>query len=99
MKRINVSGLKVHQMQERGILPAQINWVGTVPPSYSLHFLTKPEKKETIIVASDGFGGTIAWARIPQQIEVVGGEMEIDNNEKQYLQERYPALLEAINNF
>lgn len=97
IKRVSVVGIKIHQLQERGKIPGDIKWVGTIPPSYSLSFVTNTDNQdETLIVVSDGFGGGIAWARVMQAVDIIGKELEITRDEKDYLREKYPSLATAI---
>lgn len=94
MKRINVAGIKLDQLVARGKLPANMTWHGDLPQSYSLHFVTNG--RETLVVASDGWSGQIAWSRVDGEVNVIGKEMAIDSNERDYLARHVPSLLEAI---
>ncbi|MCK6462857.1 MAG: hypothetical protein L6Q29_03520 [Candidatus Pacebacteria bacterium] len=96
MKRINVAGIKLHQLQERGLIPENLKLVGELPPSYSIHIITG--ESTSIIACADGFGGGVAWARLDFIPKIIGKETPIDQEEIKFLQKNYPTLVEAIYN-
>lgn len=68
-----------------------------MPESYSLHFIySEKEKDKTIVVCSDGFGGKVAWATYNRSADIIGKKIEMDEDEKLFLEAYYPRLLEAI---
>ena len=100
MKRINIHGMKIHQIVERGNLPHNIKWNGNLPPSYFISLLVDEKNKDkSIIICADGFGGGIAWATLDFIPKLIGGELEVNKDEMDYLKSKYPILYEAINNF
>lgn len=98
IKHLWISGLKLSSIEERNPIFRNLNWVGELPSSYSVHTFTVEGKEEGIISLSDAFGGKISWARFKGKNPLIGktyegfGQEEID-----FLSKRYPSFLEAIN--
>ena len=100
MNRTYVSGLKIHQLEERGTIPANLNWIhrgSGFPSSYSIILFRNEDKTKCIIACSDSFGGDISYAKIDGDVNLIGGQRgEFDKDELEFLQRKYPVFLEAI---
>lgn len=98
LKRTNVTGIKIYQLEERKVIPSNLKWNGEIPPSYFISLVENPDKDDCIIVCADGFGGGMSWARLDKKPNLIGKELDISEEEKQFLKLRYPTLYEAITN-
>lgn len=96
MKRINVAGIRWEALEESRRVPAGLNWVGSIPTSYSIHLIKNEDKSKTIVALSDAFGGRVAYAFYDGDIDLQGSETEIDIEEQKFLRSHYPILLSAI---
>jgi hypothetical protein len=98
-KHIWISGLKIHQIEERNKVFRNLKWVGEIPTAYSFHVFTNSDDTRGIVACSDAFGGSIAWARYEGKNPLIGKEMpSFGSEEIAFLKGRYPAFLEAITN-
>lgn len=97
MKHIWISGIKIHQIEERNPQLRNLEWIGTIPPVYSVHIFENADNTGGIVSCSDAFGGGVAWARYEGENKLIGAEMTpFDKDEIEFLQRRYPAFLEAV---
>jgi len=97
MIKTNIQGIRISQLQERGKLPYDIKWSGELPPSYFISLIKKDNK--TLVVCADGFGGGMAWAIVPQKLDFIGKEIEIDKEELDFVRRNYPSLYETLSTF
>lgn len=90
--------MKLPLIEERHEIFRNLRWIGNMPSTYSFHVFENKNNTSGIVACSDAFGGGVAWARYIGKNPMIGKEMEsFDNDEKSFLKNRYPALLEAIN--
>jgi len=97
-QHIWISGIKISQLAERNDNLRNLKWFGEIPPCYSVHIFQNKDNTGGIIACSDAFGGGVAWARFEGENKLLGKNLEIDADSKEYIIRKYPLLWEAINN-
>ena len=100
MTRTYITGVKVEQLMDSGALPSNLVWNhgerGDFPPSYSI--VVCKGIKQSVVCASDGFGGGISYAITTEPVRATGKLIEepLDKSEVEHLRARYPKLLATI---
>lgn len=95
MKRTVIVGVKVELLQENGRVPKSLDWIGEIPPSYSINVIER-ENGKTIVALVDSFAGGIAYALTDEKVTATGKAIETDDEELSFLKKNYPNLHKEI---